>query len=320
MKNYFNFQLTGKQLLPLWMIFYVIFLVPYIILIFKMQSFSKGFDGSGVTQAPPFWYFIILLLLFIAILLWTVYFVKIILQSLTLKETPLRCDYNVGKYLGVVFPGLFLSIITLGIYSPWFVRDLQRFFTDNTAYKENKFSFQGKGGKLFLIILLSAFLPIMIIALILFATFGKDIHTQTASYQIISQISMTLILIPYMYYIYKWVVDVKYKEYHIQWDTEFLPSAGKIAVEVLLSIITFGIYFPLAFLRLYKYFSERTKSNVIDNQRILFGYDIDHMNDFLLIWGQMLLTIITLGIYYPWAICKVSQRILSKSYMEKISN
>jgi hypothetical protein len=320
MKNYFNFQLTGKQLLPLWMIFYVIFLVPYIILIFKMQSFSKGFDGSGVTQAPPFWYFIILLLLFIAILLWTVYFVKIILQSLTLKETPLRCDYNVGKYLGVVFPGLFLSIITLGIYSPWFVRDLQRFFTDNTAYKENKFSFQGKGGKLFLIILLSAFLPIMIIALILFATFGKDIHTQTASYQIISQISMTLILIPYMYYIYKWVVDVKYKEYHIQWDTEFLPSAGKIAVEVLLSIITFGIYFPLAFLRLYKYFSERTKSNVIDNQRIRFGYDIDHMNDFLLIWGQMLLTIITLGIYYPWAICKISQRILSKSYMEKISN
>jgi len=36
-----------------------------------------------------------------------------------------------------------------------------------------------------------------------------------------------------MYYIYKWVVDFRYKDYHFKWDTEALPSMGKIAVEVL---------------------------------------------------------------------------------------
>lgn len=317
MKNYFNFQLTGKQLLPLWLIFYVIFIVPYFILIFKIQSFKAA---GAVPPVFPFWYFLLIIVLVLFALVWTVYFVKMILQGISLKESQLRCEYNVGKFLGVVFLGMFLSIITLGIYSPWFVRNLQRFYVDNSSYKDNKFSFQGKGGKLFLIILLSAFIPVIILGIIVYVTFGADIHTQSVSYRIWSQVLFTIILIPYMYYIYKWMVDVRYKEYHIHWDTEALPSMGKIAVEVMLSIVTFGIYFPLAFLRLYKYFAERTRSNAVDNQTIRFGYDADQMNDFLLIWGQMLLTIITLGIYYPWAICKIGQRILSKSYMEKVGN
>jgi uncharacterized membrane protein YjgN (DUF898 family) len=317
MKNYFNFHLTGKQLLPLWLIFYVIFLLPYIALILKIQSFKTG---GAVTPAFPFVLLLLIMVLIIFAMVWTVYFVKTVLQGVSLKENAIRCDYKVGKYIGVVFLGMFLSIITLGIYSPWFVRNMQRFFVDNSSYKDNKFSFQGAGGKLFVIILLTLIIPMIVVGVGMFFIFGKDISDQPQSYQIINQIVFTIILIPYMYYIYKWMVDVRYKEYHIQWDTEALPAMGKIAVEVLLSIITLGIYFPLAFIRLYKYFAEKTKGKAIDGQTIGFGYDADQMNDFLLIWGQMLLTIVTLGIYYPWAICRISQRILSKSYMEKISS
>jgi uncharacterized membrane protein YjgN (DUF898 family) len=57
----------------------------------------------------------------------------------------------------------------------------------------------------------------------------------------------------------------------------------------------------------------------MDNQSIQFGYDIDQLNDFKMIWVQILLTVITLGIYYPWAFCKVSQRVLGKSYIEEIN-
>ena len=113
------------------------------------------------------------------------------------------------------------------------------------------------------------------------------------------------------------MVNIKYKEYHIRWNTEFFPSVGKIALEIILSMITLGIYFPLAYLRLYKYFSGKTQSNVVDNKRIQFGYDIDPKNDFLMLWGQILLSIITLGIYYPWAFCKISKRVLGKTYIEK---
>ena len=123
-------------------------------------------------------------------------------------------------------------------------------------------------------------------------------------------------MIPYMYLIYKWMVNIDYKKYNISWETSFWPSCGKIAFEILLSIITLGIYGPLAMLRIYKYFADRTVA-VADDSKFKFGYDIDHLNDFLYIWGQILLTIITIGIYYAWAFSKIGNRILSKTYLEK---
>ena len=241
------------------------------------------------------------------------------LQNLTFKETSIKCDYKIGKYLGIIFPGLFLSIITLGIYSPWFISNIQRFFVDNSSYKDKNFSFQGQGGKLFLIITFSFIVPLILIGVIVGATakmHGIDIKNPSMTF--FRQIIPLIIMVPFLYLFYKWRVNFKYSDYHIKWDTEFWSSIGKIFLEAVLSIITFGIYLPLAFLRLYKYFAERTKSNQADNQSIRFGYDIDQLNDFKMIWGQILLTAVTLEIYYPWAFCKVTQRVFGKTYMEKI--
>jgi hypothetical protein len=137
---------------------------------------------------------------------------------------------------------------------------------------------------------------------------------QTNSYALIQQLVMMFIMIPYMYLIYKWAVNIDYKDFHITWETDFWESCGKIAIEILLTIVTVGIYMPLAYLRLYTYFSQRTIVESNDSKR-KFGYEIDPLNDFLFIWGQTLLVIITLGIYYPWAICKIGKRVLGKTYL-----
>ena len=316
MKNYFDFQLKGKQFFPLWMVFYFLFVIPYGLMIFKLLSFGKG----GVPQKHPPIILLLIIPLILVAMVWTFYFIKLMVQNISLKETTIQCDYKLGKYLGVVFTGIFLSIITVGIYLPWFMRNMQRFFIDNSSYKDKNFSFQGQGGKLLLILFLSFIVPMILITVIAFKMHGIDLKNQPICYRIMHQMITFIIIVPYMYLIYKWRVDFKYKEYHIKWDTEFWPSIGKILLEVVLSIITCGIYLPLAYLRLYKYFTEKTKSNSIDNQSIQFGYDIDQKNDFLMIWGQLLITVVTLGIYYPWAVCKVSQRVLSKSYIEKIND
>ena len=93
---------------------------------------------------------------------------------------------------------------------------------------------------------------------------------------------------------------------------------GKIAIEALLSVVTLGIYLPLATVKLYKYFVERTVARS-DESNKQFGYDIEPKDDFLFIWGQTLLTIITLGIYYPWAFCKVLDRVVGKTYVEEVA-
>lgn len=323
MKNYFDFQLKGRQLFLLWMVFYLLYVVPYCLLLFKLHSINS----SGVAHKPSLIFLLFIPLILVA-LIWSMYFIKMILQSISLQDIKIKCDFKPGKYLGVVFGGLILSIITLGIYLPWFIRNLHRFYINNSSYKEKNFLFLGKGGKLFLIITLSVVVPMILIVMLLviaakrYGIYGIDLkhYPHSFTYVFVHQIITFIILIPCYYLVYKWRVDVKYEDYHIKWHTKFWPSIGKVFLEVVLSVITFGIYLPLAFLRLYKYFAEKTKSNQADNQSIQFGYDIDQLNDFLMIWGQLLLTAVTLGISYPWAVSKIGKRVLGKTYIEKINS
>lgn len=322
MKNYFDFQLKGRQFFPLWMVIYLLVIVPHILLFIKYHSFGH----TEVPQKPSHSILLLMISDVLVTTFWNFFFIRLVLQNLSLNETSVKCDYKLGKYLGVVFPGLLLSIITLGIYLPWFMRNIQRFFVNNSFYKDKSFSFQGKGDKLFLIITLSVVVPMIVIVMLLviaakrYGMYVIDLKNYPHSYTyiLVQQIIAFIILIPYIYLMYKWRVDFKYSDYRIKWDTKFWQSIGKIFLEAVLSIITFGIYLPLAFLRLYKYFAEKTKSNPVDNQSIQFGYNIDQLNDFKMIWVQILLTVVTLGIYYPWAFCKVNQRVLGKTYMEKI--
>ena len=311
MKNYFNFNLTGQKLFPFWIMLLVFFMAPYILLIYKMKEITSGDPKSAFILIPAF-----LVLFFIATVL--SYFIeKISIEGIAYKNKSLVFEGKFGQYIGIVLLGGFLSVITLGIYSPWFIKSIQKFYIDNSTYDSNNPEFQGTGGNLFVILLLTLFLPMIIISGVLgIYTFIN--HTQLSGlYRVIYQIFIFIIMIPYIYYVYKWCIDIKFKNYTIQWETEFWASCWKILVEVLLSVITIGIYSPLASLRLYKYFAEKTIATSDDGNKN-FGYDIEPKSDFLFIWGQSLLALITLGIYYPWAFCKVRSRILSKTYSQDI--
>jgi len=313
MKNYFDFQLKGKDFLSLWLIFYVLFIIPYVFWVYRLQSFKN------VSEKPPVWMIFLFIPLILIAFIWTFYFIRIVLKNIKLKEDLIRCDYDFGQYLGIICLGLFLSVITLGIYVPWFMRNCYRFFVNNSSWKDNNFSFLGKGGKLFIIALLYFILPIFVISFLLAGVYGPElVKNPSGSYLFIRQSLIQIIMIPFIYLVYKWRVNIAYKEYNIKWETEFWPSVLKIFVQAIFTVITFGIYAPMAFLKLYTYFAGKTGTNVVDNQKITFGYDLDAWNDFLFLWGQLLLTAVTLGIYYPWALCKIGKRISEKTYMQKI--
>jgi len=304
MKNYFGFNLTGKKLLPIWLVFYFLFIVPYAILIIKMKNIQPE-------TSPSVMIFIFLVFLILVAYLISFYLAKIMIEHFLYKEKSISFTGKFGKFVGLILGGLLLSIITLGVYLAWFIRSIYSFFVNNSAYENESFTFQGKGGRLFIILLLTLFLPIFALTIAMTMIYPGEVST---SY-IIIQIITLIIMIPYMYYIYKWMVNIDYKHYNIKWETEFWRSCGKLALEILLSIITIGIYAPMAMIKLYAYFTEKTIAQSNEVKRT-FGFDKDNMNDFLFIWGQILLTIITLGIYYPWLISKTGKRILSRTYLE----
>jgi uncharacterized membrane protein YjgN (DUF898 family) len=306
MKNYFSFNLTGKKLLPIWALFLIFFIAPYVALVISMKSIQAGSKQSLL------FFPLIILLLIIAFVL-TFYLAKLAIENIAFKDKSIVFSGTFGKYIGIVLPGFFLSIITLGVYMAWFIRNMHRFFINNSSYDSESLKFQGKGGKLFVILLLTIILPIIILSIAM-AKFIISNAGQMPSILLIQQLVMMIIMIPYMYLFYKWMVNIDYKDFNISWETSFWNSCGKIAIEILLTMITIGIYMPLAMLRLYKYFTDRTIAGTND-RKLKFGYDIDQLSDFLFIWGQTLLTIITLGIYYPWAFCKIGNRILGKTYL-----
>lgn len=307
MKDYFNFKLTGKELLPIWLLYLIAFIAPYITLVFKMQNIQSG-------DTPPMMIFPLFLLLIVLAFAIAFYIVKLTLEGIEYGDNRVVFSGKFGKFIGIVLLGLFLTIITLGIYMAWFIRNIHRFIIDNSSYKSNSLKFQGKGGKLFLILLLTIYIPLIAISFAM-GRLLVDLN-QNVMVAYVSQIVIMIIMIPYMYYIYKWMVNITYKGYSISWSTNFWESCGKIAIEFIIMIVTLGIYMPLGVLRLYKYFAAKTVAKSDDN-KLRFGYDIDQSNDFLFIWGQILLSIVTLGIYYPWAYCKIGERILSKTYIEK---
>ena len=309
MKNYFDFTLTGKKLLPIWLLFYAFFITPYVFLIISLQNIQLG-------ETPPLYIFPMFLVLLLIAFILIFYITKLIIEHISYKGKSIVFGGSFGDFIGKMILGYILSGITFGIYIPWFIRNMHSFFVDNSSYDSNAFTFQGKGGKLFKILTFTLILPIILMSIVLVKFAMNNLGQQMPVYiTFIQQIIMFIILIPYMYFVYKWTVNIDYKNYNISWDTNFWNSCGKMALEIFLSIITFGIYMPMATLKLYKYFTERTVANNGEIKRE-FGFDNDDLNDFLFIWGQLLLTIITLGIYYPWSICKTHKRLISKTYLK----
>lgn len=309
MKNYFSFNLTGKKLLPIWILYLVLFMAPYIALVVKMKSIEPG---SNFT----FFFFPSIVLLIVIAFVLTFYIAKLVIENVAFKDKSVVFNGSLGNYIGTVLLGLFLSIITLGVYMAWFIRNVHRFFINNSSYDSQPFKFQGKGGKLFVILLLTIFLPTILLSILMVKFVVANNGVPAPSFMIIQQLVTMLIMIPYTYLVYKWMIDIEYKDYKIAWETNFWNSCGKIAVEMVLAIITLGIYMPLAMVRLYKYFAGKTTASK-DDEKLMFGYDIQQLNDFLFIWGQTLLTIITLGIYYPWAMCKIGKRIIGNTYLQE---
>lgn len=308
MKNYFGFTLTGTKLLPIWLTFYLAFITPYVFLIVHLKNAEPGARPSGMI----FLYFFILIL---AALLLTYFMVKIIIDNFQYKDIPILFNGKFENFAPFALGGLVLCVITLGIYMAWFIRDMHRFFVNNSTFENEPLKFRGKGGQLFLILLLTIFLPTIILTITMTTLFLSNPGNVPTMYTVIQQIITWIIMIPYMYFFYKWMVNIDYKTYSIHWETDFWNSCGKIALEMFLCIITIGIYFPMATIKLYAYFTEKTIAQSGDVTR-RFGFDKDNFNDFLMIWGQTLLTIITLGLYYPWAISKIGSRILSRTYLE----
>lgn len=344
MKSYLNFTLKGSQFLPVWIAFFFFFLIP---VNFMINEFNDLIASDVPANGPSKLFFLYLAFVLTMAYTFLFYMAKMMIKSVEYKGIKLLCDYHAGKYIGIIISGLVLSIVTIGIYIPWFIRNLNRFFIHGVSYNSHKFSFKGLGRNLFIIMTITTFIPFILVGFVAFTVLKSEIDIW------IYQVIVISILISNIYLTFHWMVNLRYKNYLIKLDTEFFPAfgritielilavilvfifrwltsvliiilwdpdsfpaAGKIAVELVLAVTTLSIYFAMAFIRLYRYFTEHTKSNVVDGKQITMGYDGDQLSEFKFMWKQVILTIITFGIYYPWAFSRIVRRVFTQTFLE----
>jgi len=252
----------------------------------------------------------------------TVLFLRIILGKLSLRGKSFSFKGKISTLLGITIKGTLLSIITLTIYLPWFIRKYSAYIVSEISFNEANPSFMGKGGKLFKYILLSVTLPfIALIALIVLLSFNDTLqkgtgHSFSAKISIILYVFAFIIFIPFIYLLYKWYINIQWRNKKIYLAAKFWNTCGYILGQVVLTVVSVGIYFPAAYIKIYRYFISRVRVFDGELEEGMPGFDGSIKKGFLLIWGQALLSVITVGFYLPWAYAKVGSWAASFTYYD----
>ena len=317
MKRQFGFSLQGKDWWAIYLLFWVLFLVIYI-----PELRLKNWGPSASGQAGL--YLLVVLLFVVAILIlsaiFTIVFLRIILAKVTFDGAPFSFGGSIGRFLGMMLLGTLLSIVTVTIYVPWFARRIYAYVASETSFRDERLQFLGKGGKFFVYYLLAALIPIIVVTVVFVFVVGVQVAGGNAPrsglYTGVLSGIFFIVLIPFIYLTYKWMVNIQWKNLTVRWQTSFWPSCFFILGQLLLTVITAIIYWPAASLRIYRYFVGKTALQGPDGEVARLGFEGSIGRGFGLLWGQFLLTVITLGIYAPWAYTNVARWLLGATYVE----
>jgi len=270
----------------------------------------------------------LLLLLAAALFLLTVLFYIPILRKLVsavfFDNEPFHFEGSIGRFFGLNLLGIFLTVITLGIYGPWYLTRICRYLVGETSYKEQPLEFTGRGGRLLLIFLLTIVVPM--IPLVLVQTrLDPTVSTsplavnpfQAFMLHLLALLIFFSVFAAYLYAIYRWFfTNLRYRGKVLSWNSRFWPSVSLIWVQMLLSVLTLGIFLPAAYIKIYRYLVGHTEIQAKQKEEGRLGFRGQTGRGFGLLWAQTLLSAVTLGVYAPWAMAKVGRWFLSNTYVE----
>ncbi len=311
----FDFSLSVKSFFPLFIGLWIPFVALYAVQLTWGTRPNPGHPYGSLVVSLVCSAGIFLLYIFFAIP-----FLRRLVPAVSLQGKPLSFRGSVWPFVGLNLLGLFLSVITIGIYAPWYIERVTRYLAGETAYDGRPWEFSGRGGRLFVILLLTFVLPVLVLSaafgvLYTLARTGAGGGTQATSpsllgTELIVFVLVFLIMPAYAYELYRWVfVNLRIGGVPVRWATRFWPSVGTILLQLFLTAITATVYFPAAYVRVYSYFARRTSLVPPEQGRegYMMGFDGTPGGGFGLIWGQTLLSLITLGIYAPWAVARIGR-------------
>ena len=309
----FEFTLKGRDWLGLYLIWLGLSLAP--MAMNQMIAHSGGVRPGSVDPASMASTLLVDLILsivglFLYVPLFRNFFTHVRLNGVPFGYTGSSPDF-VLMYVG---NGL-LTLITLGIYMPWAIRNVLRHIARHVEYEHDGFRFEGKALGLIEIFFAALVLPVILLcgglALVI-----KDV-TAFSGWAFPFLFCAYLVFVPFVYFSMKWMTNFRYRNLRIRWDSEAIPSILKILGEVVLSLVTVGIYVPAAHARLFKYFAGKTKISKDDGPTWSLKTTLDVAEAWKLTWSQSLLVIVTFGVYGAWAMPRIMALYADNTSIER---
>ncbi|WP_279050785.1 DUF898 family protein [Alistipes indistinctus] len=328
MKNYFNFRVRGLQLFAV-CIGYLLCIVAggysgmTISMHYTQAAAMAAVDpvtSSAVAREALVELVVFQILYLLAACLLAFFYMRICIEGIEYRGEAVRTDYSFGRYLGLVALGTLLTFVTLGIYYPWFIARMTRFFSDNATYRDRPFHFKGAGWTLFCLMTFVLMIPYGILAFVLYFSSGVAAATGSAFFGIlvpVCGVGILLLLALYYYLEFKWFIDFAYGEYRIRLKSPVLVALLFFFIQFTLSILTLGLYLPVALAMIYRFLVDNTVLLSGDGDEAgRFGYQGRFGYDCLYVFGQSMLVLLTAGIYLAWATARIGRRLASRTYLE----
>jgi uncharacterized membrane protein YjgN (DUF898 family) len=201
-----------------------------------------------------------------------------------------------GSLFGILVVNLFLTLVTLGVYSFWGRVRVRQYLLGQTQFEGDRFAYHGTGMELFLGFLKA--LPIFA-ALILLQFLPGLLRLGEATALGINVLTVILffLLVPFII-----VAAFRYRLSRTSWRGIRFSFRGQVfefmklfVSGFLLSLITLGIYYPIFATKQYGFLVSHAH---LGNHKFEFdGRGRDLMRGYLL---ALLLTLPTLGLYWLW--------------------
>lgn len=306
MKQTFKSELVGVELFKR----VILYVVAYIVCISSAVYMAGNENFAG--------YFLTLVLAVFSAMMMMYQIYSLLINSVSLNNEKFEFIGTFRKFFTLCVKGLLLSIITLGIYGAWFERNLISFFADNTQYPNKVITFRGKAGKLFKYMLLSFVLPVIALGVFLGLGFpnvflGTDLGAKTLIlFLAIYIIGVCVITAVYSFYVYKWYINFTFGESVLGLDVKSTNAILFLCTEIFLTVITLGIYGFVAYVHIFKYFVNNSRlTNETTGEVEKLNFLGRTGEGFKLLFIQTILSIITIGIYLPWAYANIYNWFIS---------
>lgn len=314
MKTYFDLQLKGRD----WWKPYVAYLLMYYCLNIPSSVLSKNPETAGASAV-----FSILTILFF-VLVYPVFAVKlyrIFCSKLFFLNKSFEFTGSAGRLISLAVKGSLLSVVTLGIYFPWFMRNLMRFFYDQTLWDSKPFSFTGKGGTLLKYFLLAFILPfIVLMVIVVSVTMNGQGMLNSAGVAIALCCFIIIVFIPLYILMLKWQFCFSYDGYDAAFRAKLVNAAGYFLGQIVLSIVTLGLYLPAAYIKLYRYVANHVVFVQRENgKEYPVGFDGSLARNYGYFLLQFLLLIVTLGLATPWVYARCGSRLANATFIDGVT-